>query len=57
MALRMARFFDRELWRAFLNKKRTLTTCTCHMEKMDQEKYMKNTLMKQARDTQLGMGL
>ena len=53
MAFRLGRFFDRELSRLFLNKKRTLTTCPCLMEKMDQEKYMKNTLIKQARDTQL----
>jgi len=53
MALRIARFFDRELSRSFLNKKRPLTTCSCLLEKMDQEKYMKNTLVKQERDTQL----
>ena len=53
MALRIARFFERELSRSFLNKKRPLTTCSCLLEKMDQEKYMKNTLIKQERDTQL----
>ena len=46
MALRLA------LPRLFLMK-RSLTTCPCLLEKMDQEKFMKHTALKQIRDTEL----
>jgi len=41
------------LKRLLLTNNRPLSTCSCLMEKMDQEKFMKNTQLKQIRDTQL----
>lgn len=39
--------------RFFVIGKRSLRTCPCLMEKMDQEEFQKNTLIKQTRDTKL----